>query len=62
MDQGLRDPLDHEAYSEEIARIMPCGLLVFDSSGEIRAVNDATQKLLGCRAEDLVGRPCSSWL
>ena len=53
----VREALDEERMrSAQVMRALPHGLLLVDSTGSITYVNTSLANLLGCPAEDLLGR------
>ena len=57
MTEGLERTTVSKAYVENIIRSMTDTLVVFDASGIIRTVNQATCAALGYREDELVGQP-----
>lgn len=58
--QAAQETLSRDALRRSILASMPCSVVATDLDGVIVAVNPATERLLGCREDELVGHPHSS--
>ena len=52
-----RELLKTKGFIENVLNHMACALIVLDSNGNIKMVNDAALTILGYKEEDLLGRP-----
>ncbi len=54
IESGRRQLLETKDYSEQIIRSLPCGIIVADSDGQVRTVNQAMVGISGYTQEELL--------